>query len=76
MKPFLVEGYTDVISLYQGRNKKCSGFFRYILNTRPSEAYQKRFSPNITLTLYDGDKAGIKAAIRGVDILLRTRHKC
>ncbi len=65
---FLVEGYTDVISLYQADIKNVVASSGTSLT--PDQVRQiKRFSPNITL-LYDGDKAGIKAAIRGVDILL------
>jgi DNA primase len=64
----LVEGYTDVISLYQ------AGFRNAVASSGTSLTPEqvrliKRFSPNITL-LFDGDKAGIKAALRGVDILL------
>ena len=64
----LVEGYTDVISLYQSGIKNVVASSGTSLT--PSQVRLiKRFSPNITL-LYDGDKAGIKAALRGVDILL------
>lgn len=64
----LVEGYTDVISLYQAGIKNVVASSGTSL-TPDQVRLIKRFSPNITL-LYDGDKAGIKAAIRGVDILL------
>jgi DNA primase len=64
----LVEGYTDVISLYQAGIKNVVASSGTSL-TPDQVKLIKRFSPNITL-LYDGDKAGIQAAIRGVDILL------
>lgn len=65
---FMVEGYTDVISLHQ------SGIENVVATSgtslTPGQArLVKRFTENITL-LYDGDKAGIKAALRGVDVLL------
>jgi len=64
----LVEGYTDVVSLYQAGVKNVVSSSGTSLT--PDQVRQiKRFSSNITL-LYDGDKAGIKAALRGVDILL------
>lgn len=65
---YLVEGYTDVISLHQAGIKNVVASSGTSL-TPDQVKLIKRFSPNITL-LYDGDKAGIKAAIRGVDILL------
>lgn len=65
---FLVEGYTDVISLHQGGIENVVASSGTSL-TPDQVRLIKRFSPNITL-LYDGDKAGIKAAIRGVDVLL------
>ncbi|THH41558.1 DNA primase [Neolewinella litorea] len=65
---YLVEGYTDVISLYQ------SGIRNVVATSgtslTPGQAkLVKRFTENVTL-LYDGDKAGVKAALRGVDVLL------
>ena len=65
---FLVEGYTDVISLNQ------AGIENVVASSGTSlTAGQilliKRYTPNITL-LYDGDAAGIKAALRGVDLIL------
>ncbi|MEZ5007658.1 MAG: DNA primase [Chitinophagales bacterium] len=65
---YLVEGYTDVISLHQAGIKNVVASSGTSL-TPDQVRLIRRFSPNITL-LYDGDKAGIKAAIRGVDILL------
>ena len=65
---FMVEGYTDVISLHQ------SGIHNVVATSGTSltdgqAALVKRFTENVTL-LYDGDKAGVKAALRGVDVLL------
>ena len=67
-KCFLVEGYTDVISLHQ------SGIENVVASSGTSLTYGqirliRRFTSNITV-LYDGDAAGIKAAIRGIDMLL------
>lgn len=64
----LVEGYTDVISLHQSeiRNAVASS------GTSLTEAQirlVKRYTNNITI-LYDGDSAGIKAALRGMDLIL------
>jgi len=64
----LVEGYTDVISLVQ------SGIQHVVASSGTALTIEqikliKRYSPNI-LMLYDGDPAGIKAAIRGVDLVL------
>ncbi|MFN4145381.1 MAG: DNA primase [Runella sp.] len=65
---YLVEGYTDVISLYQAgiQNVVASS------GTSLTEGQIKlisRFTQNITI-LYDGDAAGIKAALRGLDMVL------
>lgn len=65
---FLVEGYTDVISLHQ------SGIENVVSSSGTSLTAEqvrlvKRYSENITI-LYDGDAAGIKAALRGIDIIL------
>lgn len=64
----LVEGYTDVISMAQ------EGVENVVASSGTSLTQQqvkliKRYSENITL-LFDGDAAGIKAALRGVDIIL------
>jgi DNA primase len=64
----LVEGYTDVISLYQAGIENVVASSGTSL-TKEQVRLIKRFTPNIKL-LYDGDKAGIKAALRGVDIVL------
>ncbi len=65
---FLVEGYTDVISLFQG------GIHNVVASSGTSltegQSYLiKRYTNNLTI-LYDGDAAGIKAALRGMDIAL------
>jgi len=65
---FLVEGYTDVISLHQ------SGIENVVASSGTSLTIDqvkliKRFTHNITI-LYDGDTAGIKASFRGIDLIL------
>ena len=65
---FLVEGYTDVISLYQ------SGVENVVSSSGTSLTSDqikliKRYTENITI-LYDGDAAGIKASFRGIDMIL------
>jgi len=68
-KCYLVEGYTDVISLYQNGFKNVVASSGTSLTTKQVSLI-KRFSSNATL-LYDGDAAGIKAAIRGVELMLQ-----
>ena len=65
---FMVEGYTDVIAMHQ------SGIENVVANSGTAlSEFQirilRRFTQNITL-LYDGDEAGIHAAMRGTDMLL------
>lgn len=65
---FLVEGYTDVISLH------LSGITNVVASSGTSLTVEqirliRRFSKNITI-LYDGDAAGIKASFRGIDLVL------
>ncbi|MEM1324575.1 MAG: DNA primase [Bacteroidota bacterium] len=65
----LVEGYTDVISLHQ------AGIENVVASSGTSLTVGqinliKRYSPNIKI-LYDGDPAGIKAALRGLDLVLQ-----
>lgn len=65
---FLVEGYTDVISMHQ------CGIMNVVASSGTSLTpgqirLIRRFTKNITV-LYDGDRAGIKASIRGIDMLL------
>ncbi|MEI6748846.1 MAG: DNA primase [Bacteroidales bacterium] len=65
---FLVEGYTDVISLHQaGINNVVSSSGTSLTNEQVKQI--RRFTPNITI-LYDGDPAGIKASFRGIDMIL------
>jgi len=67
-KCYLVEGYTDVISMHQAgiENVVASSGTSLTLN---QIRLIKRFTHNITI-LYDGDEAGIKASVRGIDLLL------
>ena len=64
----LVEGYTDVISLHQSGIENAVSSSGTAL-TPDQIRLIKRITPNITL-LYDGDAAGIKAALRGTDLIL------
>lgn len=64
----LVEGYTDVISLHQAGIENVVASSGTSL-TEGQIALIKRFTPNIKI-LYDGDPAGIKAALRGLDMVL------
>ena len=66
---FLVEGYTDVISMHQ------SGVENVVASSGTSLTVDqikliKRYSDNITI-LFDGDAAGIKASFRGIDMILK-----
>ena len=65
---FLVEGYTDVISFNQAGVKNVVASSGTAL-TVDQILLIKRFTRNITL-LYDGDPAGIKASLRGIDLIL------
>ena len=65
---YMVEGYTDVIAMHQ------CGIENVVANSGTALSNHqirllRRFTPNITL-LYDGDEAGIHAAMRGTDMLL------
>lgn len=65
---YLVEGYTDVVSLFQ------AGFENVVASSGTSLTTDqirliKRYTPNITI-LYDGDEAGLKASFRGIDMIL------
>ncbi|MDB5256936.1 MAG: dnaG [Chitinophagaceae bacterium] len=66
---FLVEGYTDVVSLHQGGIEHVVASSGTAL-TEDQIKLVRRYTPNITL-LYDGDNAGMKAALRGVDLILK-----
>lgn len=65
---FLVEGYMDVIGMYQAGIENVVASSGTAL-TRGQIRLIRRFTNNITI-LYDGDAAGIKAAIRGIDMFL------
>ncbi|MCF2446179.1 DNA primase [Dyadobacter sp. CY345] len=65
---YLVEGYTDVISLHQAGIENVVASSGTSLTTEQIRLIG-RFTPNITI-LYDGDMAGIKAALRGLDLVL------
>mgnify|MGYP000117479436 CR=1 FL=1 len=65
---FLVEGYTDVISLYQGGVQNVVASSGTSL-TEGQLFLLKRYTKHLTI-LYDGDAAGVKAALRGMDIAL------
>ena len=65
---YMVEGYTDVIAMHQ------CGLANVVANSGTALSEEQirllhRFTSNITL-LYDGDEAGVKASIRGIDMLL------
>ncbi|MFQ5445496.1 MAG: DNA primase [Saprospiraceae bacterium] len=64
----LVEGYTDVISLHQAGIENVVASSGTSL-TEGQISLIKRFTPNIKI-LYDGDPAGVKAALRGLDMVL------
>ena len=69
-KCFLVEGYTDVLSMHQAGVDNVVSSSGTAL-TQGQINMIRRFSENITV-LYDGDKAGIAAALRGIDLLLES----
>jgi DNA primase len=64
----LVEGYTDVVSMHQAGIENVVASSGTSL-TREQIQLVRRFTNNITV-LYDGDTAGIKASLRGVDLIL------
>lgn len=65
---FLVEGYMDVISLHQGGIENVVASSGTSL-TQEQVRLIKRYTQNLII-LYDGDAAGVKAALRGLDIAL------
>jgi DNA primase len=65
---YLVEGQMDVIQLVQSGIENVVASGGTALTTNQIRLLH-RFTENITL-LYDGDKAGIKAALRGIDMML------
>ena len=65
---YMVEGYTDVMSMHE------AGIENVVASSGTSLTQEqirliKRFTPNMTI-LYDGDPAGIKASLRGIDLVL------
>ncbi len=67
-KCYLVEGYTDVLAMFQ------SGIENVVASSGTALTGEqirliRRFTPNVTI-LYDGDEAGIKASLRGIDLVL------
>ena len=65
---YLVEGYTDVVSLYQ------TGIRNVVASSGTSLTHEQirlisRYTKNVTV-LFDGDAAGLKASFRGIDMLL------
>jgi DNA primase len=67
-KCYLVEGYTDVLSMHQAGIENVVASSGTAL-TPDQIRLVKRFTPNITI-IYDGDQAGIKASLRGIDLVL------
>lgn len=65
---YLVEGYMDVISMHQAGVENVVASSGTSLTTEQIRLI-RRFTKNITV-LYDGDSAGIKASLRGIDMLL------
>ncbi|MDR0961192.1 MAG: DNA primase [Mediterranea sp.] len=65
---YLVEGYTDVISMHQSGVENVVASSGTALTSAQIKLIH-RFTNNITV-LYDGDVAGIKASLRGIDMLL------
>jgi len=66
---YLVEGYTDVISMHQSDIDNAVASSGTAL-TEEQIKLIRRFTENITV-LFDGDAAGIKAALRGIDLVLK-----
>lgn len=67
-KCYMTEGYTDVISMYQ------SGIENVVASSGTSLTIEqiklvRRFTKNLSI-IYDGDPAGIKASLRGIDLAL------
>ncbi len=65
---YLVEGYTDVITLHQAGIENVVASSGTAL-TPDQIRLIKRLTPNITV-LFDGDAAGIRASMRGIDLIL------
>ncbi len=67
-KCFLVEGYTDVLGLHQAGIENVVSSSGTAL-TNDQIRLIKRFTSDVTI-IYDGDEAGIKASMRGIDMVL------
>lgn len=67
-KCFLVEGYTDVLGLHQAGIENVVASSGTALTTEQIRLI-KRFTSHITI-IYDGDEAGVKASMRGIDMVL------
>lgn len=67
-KAYLAEGYTDVITLYQAGIENVVASSGTALTPGQIKLI-RRFTSNVTV-VYDGDPAGIKASLRGIDLLL------
>ena len=65
---YMVEGYVDVIAMHQAGVPNVVAASGTAI-TKEHITLIKRFTPNVTM-LFDGDRAGIKAAIRGIDMFL------
>ncbi len=65
---YLVEGYTDVIQFHQAGIKNVVSSSGTALTDQQIRLIQ-RLTPNITV-LFDGDDAGVRASIRGIDMIL------
>ncbi len=65
---YLVEGYTDVVSLHQASIENVVASSGTSLTVEQIQLI-RRFTENVTV-LYDGDNAGIKASLRGIDLIL------
>ena len=67
-KCYMVEGYTDVISMYQAGIENVTASSGTSLTVEQIKLV-RRFTKNLTI-IYDGDSAGIKASLRGIDLAL------
>ena len=67
-KCYLVEGYTDVLGLHQAGIEHVVASSGTALTTEQIRLI-KRFTNNVTI-IYDGDEAGIRASLRGIDMVL------
>jgi len=65
---YLVEGYTDVLSMHQAGLENVAASSGTAL-TQEQIRMVRRYTPNLTI-LYDSDPAGIKASFRGIDMAL------